>query len=91
MTAPTTDTTATAQLWNIEIDKDYPKKHLPLMVKVATGTNMDDYGKVISMNKNEWEKYREEYSTIAENHVKKCKNRGVNLYLNYQKPIWDKE
>ena len=81
----------TARLWNIEVDEDFPKEYLSLMVKVATGTAMDDYGNVITLSKKKWEEYRAEYIRIAEKHLKNCKHKNANIYLNYQKPNWDKK
>ena len=80
----------TARLWNIEIDEDFPKEYIPIMVKVATGTDMDDYGNVTALGRNKWEEYRKEYIQISEEHIKTCKHKSVNIYLNYQKPNWSK-
>jgi hypothetical protein len=60
------------------------------MVKVATGTEMDNYGKINNLSNIKWEKYREEYIGIAEKHIEKCKHKNANIYLNYQKPNWGK-
>ena len=81
----------TVRLWNIEVDDDFPKEYLPLMVKVTTGTDMDDFGNVISLNKNEWEENKANYILIAEEHIKTCKHKDANIYLNYQKPFWGKK
>jgi WD40 repeat protein len=81
----------TAKLWDVEVDEDFPSKHLPLIVKVATGTSMDDYGNIITLSKKEWEEYKANYILIAENHVKICKHKDANIYLNYQKPNWDEK
>jgi len=56
------------------------------MVKVATGTNMDDFGNVITLNKIIWEEYKANYILIAEEHNKTCKHKDANIYLNFQKP-----
>lgn len=58
------------------------------MVKVATGTDIDDYGNVNSLNKRKWEEHKAEYVRIAEEHIKDCKHKSANIYLNYQKPNW---
>ena len=78
----------TARLWDIEVDTDFPKSHLSLMVKVATGTSMDDYGNVITLSKNEWEEYKADYILIVEEHIKTCKHKDANIYLKYQKTVW---
>ena len=80
-----------ARLWNIEVDEDFPKKYLQLMVKVVTATSIDDYGNIITLSKNEWEKYKENYIRIAEEHEKVCKHKNANIYLNHQKPNWNKK
>ena len=79
-----------ASLWNIEVDEDFPKESLPLLVKVATGTTMDDYGKITILSKRKWEELRAEYIHIAEKHIKNCKHKNANIYLNCQKPNWGK-
>ena len=81
----------TAKLWDIEVDEDFPKEHLSLMVRVATGTSMDDYGNIITLKKNEWEQYKTDYIRVAEEHIKTCTHKNVNIYLKYQKPNWDKK
>ena len=81
----------TARFQVIETDEDFPKEHLPLMVEVATGTSMDDYGSVNNLSKKKWEELRAEYIRIAEEHLKDCKHKSVNIYLNYQKPNWSKK
>ncbi len=73
----------TARLWDIEVDEDFPKEYLPLMVKVATGTAMDDYGNVTTLSKRKWEEHRAEYIRVAEEHLKNCKHKSANIYLNY--------
>ena len=81
----------TARLWDTTIDEDFPKKHLSLLVSVATGTTMDDYGNITVLSKKKWEAYRNEYIDICEKHLKTCKYKKKNLYLNHQKPMWDKQ
>jgi hypothetical protein len=78
-------------MWSIEGDEDFPKEHLSLMVKVATGNSMDDYGNIIILNKNEWEQYKADYVRVAEEHIKTCTHKNANFYLKYQKPNWDKK
>lgn len=75
----------TVHLWFIEVDEDFPKRHLPLMVKVATGTTMDDYGNVKASSNRKWEEHRAEYIRIADEHLKICKHKNANIYLNFQK------
>lgn len=81
----------TARLWDTTIDEDFPKQHLSLLVSVATGTTIDDYGNISALSKEKWEAYRNEYIDICEKHLKTCKYKKKNLYLNYQKPMWDKQ
>ena len=50
---------------------------------------MDDYGNVTTLNKEEWEKLKAEYIYIAEEHAKNCDHKDANIFLKYQKPIWD--
>jgi len=63
----------TARLWDATIDEDFPKQHLSLLVSVATGTTMDDYGNITVLSKKKWEAYRNEYIDICEKHLKTCK------------------
>jgi WD40 repeat protein len=79
---------STARLWNIDADYDFPKEHLPLLVEVCTGTAMDDFGNVRALNKEEWETRKQEYIRISEDHLKTCKHKSANIYLNRQKPFW---
>jgi WD40 repeat protein len=81
----------TARLWDIQADEDFPKEHLSLIVKVATGTVIDDYGNVTTLSKQKWEEHKAEYIRIAEEHLKHCKHKSANIYLNYQKPNWSKK
>ena len=81
----------TARLWNIEVDEDFPKEHIPLMVQVATGTVIDDYGNVTTLSKKKLEELREKYIRIAKEHLKNCKHKSANIYLNYQKSNWGKK
>ena len=81
----------TARLWDTTIDEDFPKQHLSLLVSVATGTTMDDYGNITVLSKEKWEAYRKEYIDICEKHLKTCKYKKKNLYLKYQKPMWSKQ
>jgi len=79
------------QLWNIDdADYDFPKEHLSLLVEVSTGTTMDDSGNVSVLNKEEWETKKQEYIKISEDHLKTCKYKSANIYLNRQKPFWGK-
>jgi hypothetical protein len=78
------------RLWDIEVDYDFPEEHLELIVKVATGTTMDDYGNITVLSKKLWEENREEYFQIAEDHIKKCEYKNANSYLKYQKQNWRK-
>ena len=67
---------------------NFPKEHLPLLVEVCTGTAMDDFGNVRALNKEEWETRKLEYIRISEDHLKTCKHRSANIYLNRQKLFW---
>ena len=60
------------------------------MAKIATGTVMDDYGNVTALSKKKWVSYKAEYIRIAEKHIKSCKHKNANIYLNHQKPNWVK-
>ncbi len=79
---------STARLWDIGADYDFPKEYLPLLVQVATGTKMDDNGNVDALSKDEWEKKKQEYIKVAEEHLKTCKYKKYNLYLTRQKQYW---
>ncbi|WP_321418204.1 hypothetical protein [uncultured Desulfobacter sp.] len=81
----------TARSWDITVDEDFPKQHLSLLVSVATGTTMDDYGNITALSKEKWEACRKAYIDICEKHLKTCKYKNKNLYLNYQKSMWDKQ
>ena len=78
----------TARLWDIGTDYDFPNEHLPLLLEVATGTIMDDYGNISVLSKEDWETKKMEYITIAENHLTDCKYKKYNLYLK-QKQFWE--
>ena len=75
-----------AQLWHLDVDYDFPPEHLPLFVEVATGTAVDDYDNFRFLNSQEWEERRKKYIKIAEEHLKTCKYKHVNVYLQHQKP-----
>ena len=78
----------TVHLWFIEVDEAFPKRHLPLMVTVATGSIMDDYGNVKGSSKSKWEDHRAKYIRIADEHLKICKHKNAKIYLNFQKQNW---
>ena len=77
----------TVILWDISADYDFPKKHLPLLVEVITGTKMDDYGNISALSADEWNVKKQKYIEIAEKHLKDCKYKNANLYLK-QREIW---
>ena len=52
-------------LWNVEIDDDFPKEYLTLMVNVVTGTTMDDYGNISLLSTKKWKECRSKYIRIA--------------------------
>lgn len=77
----------TARLWHVQADYDYPKKYLPLLVEVVTGTVMDDLGNVTALTPEAWLERREKYIEIAEKHLKACQHKDANIYAR-QKPLW---
>jgi len=58
--------------------------------KPLFSTAMDDYDNVRALNTEEWETRKQEYIKIAEEHLKTCKYKSANIYLNRQKPFWGK-
>ncbi len=71
----------TARLWDYtSADYDFPKKYLPLLVEVATGTIIDEYGNVSALGSKEWSERKKRYAKIAEEHLKTCRYRDANLY-----------
>ena len=57
------------------------------MINVMTGTQMDDYGNLAALNKDEWEGQKKEYIEVAKEHLKTCKYKKANFYLR-QKAYW---
>jgi len=78
----------TARLWNIGADYDFPQKYLPLLVEVATATQMDIYGNITSLTTEVWEKKKQEYIAVVEAHLKDCEYLDYNLYFHRQKQFW---
>lgn len=80
----------TARLWDMSVDYDFPHEYIYLLVEVTTGTKMHDYGRVGALGTEEWLKKKEEYRKIADNHLKSCKYKKANIYLD-QKAFWDRD
>jgi tetratricopeptide (TPR) repeat protein len=76
----------TALMREIEVDDDFPNKHLSILVEAITGTSMDDYGNVIALDRDKWKQSQAKYLQIAGEHLKTCKHKTVNIYAQAKNP-----
>jgi hypothetical protein len=77
----------TARLWPLEADYDFPSDYVPLLVEIATGTTMDNFGNIHALDSEDWNERREQYRKVAEMHLQRCKFKTANLYER-QKQLW---
>ncbi len=78
------------RLWDIEIDDDFPPRHLLLFVEVATLSTMDESGNLWVLSREQLENRKKKYIQISEEHINnKCKYKNVNFYLQHQKMAWN--
>ena len=61
-------------------DLDFPKKDFPLLVKVATGAQLDKDGKLIPVTLVDWNKLLKEWKGKASAHYQQCQYKGANYW-----------
>ncbi len=71
------------------VDFDFPKNSLELMVEVFTGTTLDKTDNLRILKAKEWMDKKENYIRIADNYYRTHNYQHANIYLN-QKRIWGK-
>ena len=76
-------------LVDLGADFDFPAQHVPLLLEVLTGTQLDEGGSVHFLSAQDWSRKRTEYKTIAEGHLGQCRFRHSNAYVR-QQAVWSR-
>ncbi|MDA8019807.1 MAG: WD40 repeat domain-containing protein [Thermoanaerobaculia bacterium] len=56
----------TVRLWDLEVDYDFPRQYLPLLVEATTGTHLNDLGEIEALAEDAWRNRRAEILRVQE-------------------------
>ena len=52
------------RLWDINVDYDFPKGYLSLLLEMVTGTVMEGLGNIAVLSPEEWQKRKRTYGNL---------------------------
>jgi hypothetical protein len=77
---------ATAGLWDLSTDLDFPPDEVEPWIQAVTGAELNlESHQLVNIEPERWRRIKAEYDRIAQAHAQVCKYRSANQWLLFHK------